>query len=130
MKINNYLFDETKYRSKRKRRETLCKDKKRGFLTCGICGSEDIIEQSIYHCNKCGNEVNYITEQLFFIDEPHICMCDKKIKDISKIYVRKCITCGAVEAKTCPSCGHYCWTGVYGDKFCKNCGFMRGSYKK
>ena len=41
---------------RRDRHETACKDKRRDRGCCGICGSENVIRQSVAVCRQCGAE--------------------------------------------------------------------------
>jgi hypothetical protein len=121
------IEEKEKHQSKHKKSETLCKDKRRSYFNCGICGSEDIVEQGVGYCSKCNAEVMFFETKRWFPKWPKICDCKLKYKEINKykIYlsVRKCVTCGATEAKTCPACKENCWTSTTGEKYCKRCGY-------
>jgi len=116
-----------KHKSKHEKSETLCKDKRKSYFNCGICGSSDTTEQGVRFCNNCGVEEEFINIE-FFHRFDKICDCLTKHK--SYYSVRKCIICSSVEARTCPACKGYCWTSTYGEKYCKRCGFRFEGYKK
>lgn len=129
------IEEKEKHQSKRKKRETTCSDKRKAYFHCGICGTSNIIVQGVGYCDKCGDEINFITEEMF-PRYPRICDCkfkDWREKMNSQHYItrKKCITCGAVELSHCPACGKsWCWSGSFGEKYCKNCGFRFEGYKK
>lgn len=119
-----------KHKSKHKKRETLCKDKRRAYFSCGVCGSEDLIDQGIKFCNNCNIEQEFLSIDLFRKFGMRFLPCECNTKHKNYYSIKKCITCGAVEARTCPACGGYCWTSIYGEKYCKRCSFRFEGYKK
>lgn len=115
------IEEKEKQQSKRKKRKTLCIDKRRGYGNCSICGSESIIEQGVRFCENCGIESEYISAELF---HRFTYLCDCHWKHKSYISVKKCVTCGSVESKTCPACKGRCWTYKMDNiKYCKICGY-------
>ena len=131
---------------KKKRRETVCEDKRRG-LNCHICGSNNIVYEVLGWCEVCGKETFNIALSEFLwrfnwdeIESP--CNCNdieyKEYKlrrrwkknprhyDSNKV----CLTCNSVEAKTCPNCHGNCWTSPFGEKRCSSCGYRHKGYKK
>lgn len=138
-------FEEKALRSSRlKRRERACKDKRRDHEHCGLCGSGNLAYSGVLFCDKCGAEGEYFDEEsainLMFKasnDSTLPCSCSGRhqghyIWRYDFIEVQLCLDCKAVGARTCPVCGKdqrsrfrlsSCWTGVYGEKFCQNCGF-------
>jgi hypothetical protein len=112
-----------KHKSKHKKHQTVCSDKRRMPFNCGVCGSENVIEQGVRFCENCGIEQEYLSDHIFWHKFPFICDCHWKHKNY--LFVKKCIDCGAVEAKTCPACHNRCWTSSKDlrIKYCKSCGF-------
>ena len=127
---------------KRKRRETVCADKKRDYFNCGICGSGDIAQESIYCCEVCGAETFTIEQGVWWPwERPSIRICDCKYlrhgsfvrSTLRHLSVAICLTCGSVKGNTCPSCKNRrffstCWTSPFGEKRC-SCGYCQKGYK-
>ena len=128
-----YYDDETiRFRGKKKKRETVCKDLRRSGYACGICGSENICFQGVTYCLHCGIETEILVNGRYswFIDfeEYKSCSCVReKYIGMNHIGVRKCLDCGAVEGGFCPNCGkglwRKCWKHWDGRKYCLSCGF-------
>lgn len=118
------IIEEEKYKSKHKKHKTVCKDKRRMPFTCGICGSENVIEQGVRFCNSCGLESEFLSDQLLFHRFSYLCDCHWKYKSYRS--VKKCVDCGAVESRTCPACHKHCWTSSKDlrIKYCKRCGYQ------
>lgn len=125
--------------SKRKRRETACKDKRRDSGHCGLCGSNNVAYQGVISCNKCGAEKFFIEPEYLFafilrrrdMKTQHLYPCGCTDEHIEEIQARVCLDCGAVGAETCPVCrdnpkrfhsSGTCWTSKMGAKFCQACG--------
>lgn len=111
-----------KQRGKRKHRETACVDKRRGYFTCGICGSENLVQCGVVFCETCGVERPYVSEACWFHREQLECDCDKRYYYQSSHHVQICIDCDAVMGPLCPNCKRKCW--AKGTKrYCKYCGY-------
>ena len=130
-------------RGKRKKKPTQCKDARRMFGRCGICGSENVVNEGVRHCTKCGKEAWYlVTGRSWWRDTnkiPFPCGCKETIKQkgypkgsppryyIRRFYeyyeVKACADCGAVKGSICPNCKKPLWFGKF-RKFCKNCGYQ------
>lgn len=118
-----------KHKSKRKRRETSCMDKRRGYHTCGICGSENLVQCGVIYCSQCGYEKPFVSEDdWFFPREPFECDCDKRFYYHSYHSVTLCEDCGAIKGPLCPNCKRQCWSKGE-KKFCKHCGFRCDSWR-
>jgi hypothetical protein len=116
-----------KQQGKKRKGNTICNDKRRKHYHCFICGSENIINQGISYCNNCEKEIEIFSNEEYF-QYSNICDCEwKPYRKYYKI-IKKCMTCGAVEAMTCPACHSYCWTSVVGEKYCRSCGFRKEKY--
>jgi hypothetical protein len=137
------LQEQTPKRGKRKRRETLCVDKRRSFDHCGICGSGDLVYEVLTWCKTCGSETfNIALKKLYWrfdwneIEAPCNCepITDQRFRFTSypQHYEERkvCITCGSIEAGLCPSCKKPCWTSPFGEKFCRACGYRHPGYLK
>lgn len=136
--------------SRLKRRPTACKDKRRAYGHCGLCGSGNIVYEGVMCCTRCGAENAYVSSHsghgLWFdpkrneITSP--CTCSKQPCGISGSTlvheeVQVCLDCGAVRSQSCPVCnvdegqfrrGSSCWTGTFGDKYCPSCGLRKNGY--
>lgn len=124
-----------KISGKRKRRPTACADKKRGSLTCGICGSGNIARHGVAFCTICEMEEPFtiLAQDHFYKNQSEIkypdCRCVSEYKwhrsNFDAISVKACMDCGAVEGPRCPVCKNKMW--AKGDRrFCKGyCGYRR-----
>jgi hypothetical protein len=116
-------------KGKRNKRTTACIDKKRGYWSCGICGSENLVRHGVYFCNNCGDEQLFIIEGGWFFGnrEEFICSCDKVNQQRAyylhmTIGVNSCVDCNAVEGPLCPNCKRRCWSKGT-KRHCKHCGY-------
>jgi hypothetical protein len=138
------IEEKQKTQGKRKRRETLCKDKCKEYFHCGICGSEDLVYTQLVYCEQCGKE-NYdidIKRKILTIIAESPCSCKGKpyvyrnktyyCNPRGDITIRICSACGSVESNTCPVCKSYskCWTSPFGEKYCRLCGYRHKGYRK
>lgn len=122
-----------KARGKRKRHETACVDRKRDYLSCRICGSENLIQHGVISCTEldCDAEKYFITEHLGFWlgyrhlrDEVRGLGCNHRPWKTYTHSLRVCVDCGAYEGPLCPNCGQHVW--AKGNKRnCKFCGYVR-----
>ena len=130
-------------KTKRNKKPTECKDLRRSYDHCGICGSPNIAEQGVIYCNKCGSEDEYLLEtDVFFwnyskhCNLPKPCNCDPRVEIINKrryyynylktISVKKCLDCGAVYGSFCPNNKrHGCWKHWDGRYYCRTCGYRK-----
>ena len=139
-------------KGKKNKRQTLCVDKRRSHENCGICGSGDLAFEQLVWCKKCGTEVFVIGITLRWrIDKQEFpCSCKGDLSHLYRgksfyeqihfdITNRVCLSCGSVEATTCPACHNNkvqwpsfdkCWTSPTGEKFCRNCGYRFEGYGK
>jgi hypothetical protein len=141
-------IDETPRRKtgKHKRHETACEDKRRSYLNCGICGSEDVAREVLCYCARCGNETLTITQKRWYSWEEIETSCSCKdltpwhpYPSFKRIDREVCMACGSMKSPTCPSCGGErqrlhrdlptCWTSPFGEKRC-SCGFRHPGFKK
>lgn len=113
-------------KTKRNKHKTECSiNRKNG---CGICGSLNIAEQGVRYCILCGEEAEYLVERYDFIfSQTSIPTCECSIHRHHKIWVRKCIDCGAVCSRFCPNGKyHNCWKSNIGNKkWCNTCSYRR-----
>jgi len=127
------LPEETKPRGKRTHKPTTCPDKRRAYLTCGICGSENVVSHGVVYCKICGEEAPFLIlgEDWIFnfeidkIEYPK-CKCQTKNKydtKYARISVKECLDCGAVCGPRCPVCKRQLWAKDK-KRFCKGyCGY-------
>jgi len=148
-KENDVLFqslfeEETVKKTKRNKHPTECNVKRRSYNACGICGSENIADQGVYHCENCEKEEEFLIlgpSWWYNKDRNNMCDCVHIFKIgkrthtsdcIKKYAVGKCLDCGAVKSFTCPNCkekNDNCWQSVYGEKYCQSCGYRFKGYK-
>ena len=144
--------EKDKFQGKRKRKETVCSDKRRDHNCCGICGSSDLVYEQVVYCKKCGKEIFNIGTTILWrckiIEYPCNCLGEVYLTYKGKEFRHKvhfdfsnrvCLTCGSVESLTCPVCNknpkipsYYqrgCWTSPTGEKFCRGCGFKQKSFE-
>jgi hypothetical protein len=120
--------EEPRHRSKRKKRETACADKRRSYYGyCGLCGSGNIINQGVNWCD-CGAETEYLNQNgdyFYFWERPkkRSCGCSWEVPS-GHIGVKKCLDCGAVKGPKCPVCKRECWNNIKGQKYC-SCGYRK-----
>ena len=132
----------SKKRKKKKKKGTECSAKIQMHNTCGICGSEDLIEQRLIVCEQCGKEVykldfpfnfNYYS----FKDKKEICKCTREVKFRNRLHeypskkvvfkIINCVTCGAYKGPLCPNCKKGLWFRQDPDGTKKHCtGLWRG----
>ena len=121
------IQDVAPHKGRRKHNPTLCIDKKRGYFSCGICGSENLVQCGVLFCDKCGSEKPFVTEAHWFHRESLDCECDK-IKGLWYYHrshsVKICVDCDAVKGPLCPNCKHPCWAKG-NRRFCHFCGYRR-----
>lgn len=138
--------------SKRKHRETACKDKRRDNNHCGLCGSANLVYHGVLSCLNCMAEGDFVSEHSaryawIELEEMGItppCACTGKrgshwVSTLSCEEVVVCLDCGAVGAETCPCCKinpkNYrklgkCWTSKTGEKYCQICGVRTSRHAK
>lgn len=143
-----YEDNETNTRkAKRNKKETVCSVKRHRHDGCGICGSQNVLDQGVTYCKKCEKEIDFISDraQLWWWrkgigkeedDEPN-CTCTETItfgrkhetrtfRPIRTISVKKCTDCGSVRGGFCPNCGKKdksCWRHWNGSLYCQKCGY-------
>lgn len=136
--IKEPLEDEVpRYKGKRHRTETACADKRRYLLNCGLCGSENVVYQGVYHCAECGREEEFLEGVTWIgisrwmtccsVERTYTYRGQKKTyrrRVVSQTAVRKCIDCGAVKGPKCPACGNPCWSKGMA-RYCQRCGYRR-----
>ena len=127
-----------RHRSKRTRRETECSVKRTWWMTCGICGYEEVVEQGVDWCTVCGKEQEVLSLEEGFMDyEKTRLRCHQKpyqYKDrhgktytdytsaIKRYVIYVCLACGAVKAPACPNCKSFIWKKGM-QRYCKHCGY-------
>lgn len=128
------LPEQTRHKGKRNRNPTACSDKRRGYRTCGLCGSENTASHGVSWCTQCEEETYFFvlnvdggwfeTEE---IPRPE-CKCDPHTYPYYKYRaVGVCLDCGAVKGPRCPVCKSKMWV-KNGKKYCKGyCGYRVGS---
>ena len=118
-----------KHKGKRKRRKTACMDKRRGFFSCGICGSENLVHCGVIYCQQCDSEKPFVSEGGWWYPRDLLnCSCFDRSYYHSYQSVTFCEDCGAIKGPLCPNCKRPCWSK--GEKrFCKHCGFGCDSWK-
>lgn len=115
----------THKKAKRNKHQTACKDKRRSYFGCGICGSENICFQGVSCCESCGEEIDFISQDWFFFNPVELdCDCDKVYRNIVYTRIQKCMDCGAVGGPFCPNGKkHSCWKSGVGKRYCRTCGY-------
>lgn len=123
-------------KTKRNKHEADCDTKRRGYNSCGICGSNDVLYECLIYCKVCGKEEFTITDSLWWLwplegNRPEPCNehffsghHGSKIRDSREIRVAHCIACGATNGPKCPNCQKKIWTKGL-SKYCKSCGLRR-----
>jgi hypothetical protein len=143
--------EKTPRASRLKHRATACKDKRRDHGHCGLCGSGNVAYHGVLWCLDCGSEIaffSHVPPSFFTFDlkEAGIeapCGCSGKrqgnfIAMLPYVEVTACLDCGAIGSGTCPVCTKNhgkpyhrrssCWTGKFGEKYCRDCGLRTKSY--
>lgn len=122
-------MEEERYRkTKRNRNPTQCQDKQRDRFHCGFCGSPNIAAEGVSYCLKCRKEIFFLIEDYYLSWRiPKTCDCKQYIimGELTKhfISVTHCLDCGAIERKSCPSCGKRTWCKDL-QVSCRHCGFQ------
>ena len=121
-------------KGRRDRRPTACRDKRRDIFACGCCGSENIAKQGVSTCETCGAEAEFLVGEgearNDFLQKNNTPGCGCLVKKYrfnpyQRVYVTKCLDCGAVEGPRCPACGKSAWKQKK-VCYCKKCGFRKG----
>lgn len=118
---------------KKNKHPTLCVDKTKSILNCGICGSENLIWSGVVGCNNCGEEKYYIIEEHSWWSknkkDSHV-DCDCKDVYVNghwskyRIEIESCVDCDAMKSSICPNCKRRLWVDKYGlKKNCQHCGY-------
>ena len=150
--VSEHVINPTK--TSRNRHPTVCRDLRRSYNACGVCGSENTVHQGVRSCDTCGKEDSIIAAEVRYYwdkakDAP-LCDCPDVVKTWASnrtfrqsprntMSIRKCADCGAVAGYTfCPNCrkslegrgrnwGYYtsgAWKHWDGRIYCTKCGFM------
>ena len=119
------IYDDPIFRkTKRNRQKTVCKDLRRSWFHCGMCGSPNLATQGVEYCTKCGKEEEYLA--LTFVFHLNMSVCDCSKYSTRYLEVHKCMDCGAVQSNYCPNCNYRkCWKSTKGDLYCHHCGFKK-----
>ena len=118
-----------KHAGRKKKSVTACMDKKRGYFSCGICGSENLVDCGVIYCNGCGVEEPYVTEKGWwgYSNRASVkCKCPQYHQGywLRNYKVTLCVDCDAIKGPLCPNCKKRCWSK--GNKrYCKDCGYRR-----
>lgn len=136
VKFERPVISKANKKSKRNRHPTECSVIRRD-RGCGICGSENIAEQGVEYCERCGKEVIIFrnTNNFGRWNVSNFCKCQKSwvvrthvryYKPYRTIAVLKCMDCGAVMSCFCPNCkpDRKCWYKA-GKSYCRKCGFRK-----
>ena len=134
-------YIERNTKTKRRKTNTECSVVRRD-KGCGICGSENLAEQGVKYCEKCGKEKDFLTIQDGWMFKSGVslsckCVIEFKIRNQTHRYrptkiicIKKCLDCGAVQSNYCPNCksnrgwsSTKCWNNGFGNLFCQECGF-------
>jgi|GEM_PF-2409797 len=110
-------------KTSRNRHPTVCRDLRRNYNACGVCGSENTIHQGVRYCDTCGKEEAIITSELYYFwdrksEGPRLCDCPDTVhtwgantlRNFTKsprhsMSIKKCADCGAVAGYAfCPNC--------------------------
>jgi hypothetical protein len=125
-----------RHAGKKVKRATECRDKRRGFGNCGICGSDEIVAEIYVSCSICEKdsfEIKPDKENYFwFADNKKFCDCRESYEYKQKILyypskkyrfeVKSCTACGAFKGHLCPNCKKPAWYKL--DKwYCNSCGY-------
>lgn len=115
-------------KTKRNKKPTACLDRKRGHFNCGICGSENIVRNTLKTCKICGQEDLFQSQAYLWWREDfeNTCDCPKERNSMFIEHAREvtedCLDCGAVKGSICPVCKRSLWNKGL-TKFCKACGY-------
>lgn len=139
IKFERPIVSKTNKKAKRNRHVTECNVIRRD-RGCGICGSENVAEQGIEYCTKCGKEVIIFRDVTDFSgwwgrSKSNFCKCQESwtvrshihyYKPYKTIIVLKCMDCGAVMSSFCPNCkpDRNCWYKA-NKVYCRKCGFRK-----
>jgi hypothetical protein len=125
------LPEQSRHKGKRNRKPTACMDKRRGYRTCGICGSENLASHGVSWCNQCKEEIYFFILDGGWGASEKIpnpgCKCDTHKHPyypcFPNISVGVCLDCGAVKGPRCPVCKSKMWVKD-NKKYCKGyCGY-------
>jgi hypothetical protein len=122
IRAENEANNERTIKTSHNRQPTTCQDLRRSLGACGICGSQNIVEQGVDYCEMCGKEKDFLKADRhawYYSSKSEICKCvqyfnygNNEIRTRAyspqrSISVTKCADCGAVRSSTfCPNCSN------------------------